>query len=101
MAKLYDILFLVSGAAPAAWAHGAIRAASRIGAGASPAPRERRPQASPFPTDNRLRDDIGLPPLADDPPALPQRPTLPPPPYFPADDRLRDDIGLPPLGRRS
>jgi len=101
MAKLYDILFLISSAASAAWARGTMQAASRIVAGASPAPRERGPQASPFPTDNRLRDDIGLPPLADDPPPLQQRPTLPPPAYFPADDRLRDDIGLPPLGHRS
>jgi len=49
-----------------------------------------------FPTDNRLRLDIGLLPLADPEPApLPQRFTPPPPTGFPADDRLRDDIGLP------
>jgi len=101
MAKLYDILFLVSSGASAAWAHGTMRAVSRIVTGVSPAPHERLPRASPFPTDNRLRDDIGLPPLADDAPPLQRRPTLPPPAHFPADDRLRDDIGLPPLGRRS
>jgi hypothetical protein len=51
-----------------------------------------------FPIDNRLREDIGLLPLAE-PPSPPQRFTPPPPsPYFPTDDRLRDDIGLPPIG---
>jgi len=54
-------------------------------------------QAMPFPTDNRLRDDVGLPPLAALPPP-PPRLTPRPPAYFPADARLRDDIGLPPLG---
>ena len=49
-----------------------------------------------FPTDNRLRLDIGLLPLADPEAApLPQRFAPPPPPGFPTDDRLRDDIGLP------
>ena len=60
----------------------------------------RRPATVPFPTDNRLRDDIGLPPLAEGwPPAPPQRLSAPTPTCFPSDDRLRDDIGLPPLGR--
>jgi len=49
-----------------------------------------------FPTDNRLRLDIGLLPLADPQSApLPQRFEPRPPAGFPADDRLRDDIGLP------
>jgi hypothetical protein len=52
--------------------------------------------AMPFPTDNRLRDDIGLPPLAALRPPLMLIPRTPA--YFPTDDRLRDDIGLPPLG---
>src|SRR5215470_8619413 len=52
--------------------------------------------AIPFPTDNRLRDEIGLPPLAALQPPLMLIPRIPP--YFPTDDRLRDDIGLPPLG---
>lgn len=52
--------------------------------------------AIPFPTDNRLRDDIGLPPLAALQPPLTLRPRIPA--YLPTDDRLRDDIGLPPLG---
>lgn len=51
--------------------------------------------AMPFPTDNRLRDDIGLPPLAALQPPLMLTPRIPA--YFPADDRLRDDIGLPTL----
>jgi hypothetical protein len=53
-------------------------------------------RAIPFPTDNRLRDDVGLPPLAalQPPPMLMPRASA----YFPTDDRLRDDIGLPPLG---
>jgi hypothetical protein len=101
MSKLYDFLFLAGGGAPAAWAHNFRRVASRIVAGASPAPRERLGQATPFPTDSRMRDDIGLPPLADDRPPLQRRPTLPTPAYFPTDDRLRDDIGLPPLGQGS
>jgi hypothetical protein len=50
-----------------------------------------------FPTDNRLRLDIGLLPLADSP-RLPQRLAPSPPSGFPTDDRLRGDIGLPPLG---
>jgi hypothetical protein len=51
---------------------------------------------NPFPTDNRLREDIGLLPLADSrpPPQLPVRAAR----YFPTDDRLRDDVGLPPIG---
>src|SRR5262249_34753011 len=49
-----------------------------------------------FPTDNRLREDIGLSPLADpQPAALLQRFAPPPLAGFPTDDRLRDDIGLP------
>jgi len=98
MSKLYDLLFLAGGGATAAWMHDFKRAASRIATGASPAPRERLRPPLPFPTDNRLRDDIGLPALADDRRPLQQRPTLPAPAYFPTDDRLRDDIGLPPLG---
>lgn len=98
MSKLYDFLFLAGGGATAAWVHDFKRAASRIVTGASPAPRERLRPPLAFPTDNRLRDDIGLPPLADDRPQLQQRPPLPAPAYFPTDDRLRDDIGLPPLG---
>ena len=53
-------------------------------------------RAMPFPTDNRLRDDIGLPPLAAARPPLMLMPRASA--YFPTDDRLRDDIGLPPLG---
>jgi hypothetical protein len=53
-------------------------------------------QAMPFPTDNRLRDDIGLPPLAESRPPLMLMPRTPA--YFPTDDRLREDIGLPPIG---
>jgi hypothetical protein len=101
MSKLYDFLFLAGGGAPAAWTHNFMRAASRIATGPSPAPRERMRQASPIPTDTRLRDDIGLPPLVDDGPPLQQRLTLPAPAYFPTDNRLRDDIGLPPLGASS
>lgn len=55
-------------------------------------------QNTPFPTDSRLREDIGLLPLAALRPPLPQRFTPPPSPHFPIEDRLRDDIGLPPLG---
>jgi hypothetical protein len=53
-------------------------------------------ESNPFPTDNRLREDIGLLPLASSRPPLqlPVRAAR----YFPADDRLRDDIGLPPIG---
>jgi hypothetical protein len=53
---------------------------------------------SHFPIDNRLRDDIGLPPLAEFRPPLSLMPP-PAPKYFPTDDRLRDDIGLPPLAQ--
>ena len=53
-------------------------------------------QENPFPTDNRLRDDIGLPPIGQPPPPLLLIPYASA--YFPSDDRLRDDIGLPPLG---
>ena len=53
-------------------------------------------QTNPFPNDNRLRDDIGLPPIGEPPPPLQLIPYAPA--YFPNDDRLRDDIGLPPLG---
>ena len=52
--------------------------------------------ANPFPTDNRLRDDIGLPPLGEPPPPIQLIPYASA--YFPSDDRLRDDVGLPPLG---
>jgi hypothetical protein len=96
MSKLYDFLFLAGGATPAAWAHGFMRSASRVVTAASLTPRERERQAAPFPTDNWLRDDIGLPPLANDRPQ--QRLTVQAPAYFPTDDWLRDDIGLPPLG---
>jgi hypothetical protein len=53
-------------------------------------------EPNPFPTDNRLREDIGLPPLADSRPPLrlPVRAAR----YFPTDDRLRDDVGLAPIG---
>lgn len=101
MSKLYDFLFLAGGGAPAAWTHNLMRAASRIATGASPTPREYMQEASPIPTDSRLRDDIGLPPLVDDRPPLQQRLTLSIPAYFPTDDRLRDDIGLLPLGAGS
>ena len=51
-----------------------------------------------FPIDNRLRDDIGLPPLAESRPPLSLLPRMAAASqYFPTDDRLRDDIGLPPL----
>ena len=53
-------------------------------------------QTNPFPTDNRLRDDIGLPPIGEPSPPLQLIPYASA--YFPSDDRLRDDIGLPPLG---
>ena len=53
-------------------------------------------QTNSFPTDNRLRDDIGLPPIGEPPPPLQLIPYASV--YFPNDDRLRDDIGLPPLG---
>ena len=53
-------------------------------------------QENPFPTDNRLRDDIGLPPIGEPPPPLQLIPYASA--YFPSDDRLRADIGLPPLG---
>jgi len=53
-------------------------------------------QENPFPTDNRLRDDIGLPPLGELGPPMQLIPYASA--YFPSDDRLRDDIGLPPLG---
>jgi len=53
-------------------------------------------QTNPFPTDKRLRDDIGLPPIGEPPPPLQLIPYASA--YFPNDDRLRDDIGLPPLG---
>jgi hypothetical protein len=98
MSKLYDFLFLAGGGASAVWTQNFMRAASRFVTSASPASRERMGQASPFPTDNWLRDDIGLPPLADDRPRPQQRLTLLTPTYFPTDDWLRDDIGLPPLG---
>jgi hypothetical protein len=101
MSKLYDFLFLAGGGSPASWAHNFIRAASRIVTGASSTPRERVHQASPFPTDNWMRDDIGLLPLAADRPPLQQRLTLQTPSYFPTDDRMRDDIGLPPLAEGS
>ena len=52
--------------------------------------------ANSFPTDNRLRDDIGLPPIGEPPPPLQLIPYASA--YFPSDDRLRADIGLPPLG---
>jgi hypothetical protein len=53
-------------------------------------------EPNPFPTDNRLREDIGLLPLADSRPPLrlPVRAAR----YFPTDDRLRDDVGLAPIG---
>jgi hypothetical protein len=53
-------------------------------------------EPNPFPSDNRLREDIGLLPLADSRPPLqlPVRAVR----YFPTDDRLRDDVGLPPIG---
>jgi len=47
-----------------------------------------------FPTDSRLRLDIGMLPLVE-PAPLPQRFAPPPPSGFRADERLRDDIGLP------
>jgi len=51
-----------------------------------------------FPTDNRLRDDIGLPPLAASRPPLNLLPRWAPASrYFPTGDRLRDDVGLPPI----
>jgi hypothetical protein len=51
-----------------------------------------------FPTDNRLRDDIGLPPLAESRPPLSLLPRMAAESnYFPTDDRLRDDIGLLPI----
>ena len=52
---------------------------------------------APFPTDNLVRDDIGLSPLPADLPPILQRPRLAPA-GFPTDPALRADIGLPPLG---
>jgi hypothetical protein len=52
-------------------------------------------QAVPLPTDNWLRDDIGLLPLGESRPLLQLMPRTSG--YFPTDDRLRDDIGLPPI----
>jgi hypothetical protein len=52
-------------------------------------------QAVPLPTDNWLRDDLGLPPLTAPRPLLELTPRTSG--YFPTDDWLRDDIGLPPL----
>jgi hypothetical protein len=52
-------------------------------------------QAVPLPTDNLLRDDLGLPPLAAPRPLLELTPRTSG--YFPTDDWLRDDIRLPPL----
>ena len=49
-----------------------------------------------FPTDNWLRDDIGLPLLAQPRAPLMLTPRISR--HFPADDRLRDDVGLPPIG---
>jgi len=97
MSKFYDFLFLAGGGVTAAWTHNFMRAAANIVTGASPSSRKRMRQAAPFPTDNWLRDDIGLPPLTDDWPPLQKRLTPRMPAYFPTDDRLRDDIGLPPL----
>jgi len=84
--------FLPAGVrALAAWAHSVLRST----AGASPTPPER--QTMPFPTDSRLREDVGLLPLADSQPPLHQRLTPPRPAYFPTDNHLREDIGLPPV----
>jgi hypothetical protein len=55
------------------------------------------PRPVHFPSDNWLRNDIGLPSIAEDTPAPEGRLAPPAPPCFPTDDRLRDDIGLPPL----
>ena len=53
-----------------------------------------------FPIDNRLRDDIGLPPLAESRLPLSLLPRFAPASrYFPTDDRLRDDIGLLPIAQ--
>ena len=72
-----------------AWAHGVVRGPART------SPPERR--TMPFPTDNWLREDIWLLPLADSQPPLHQRPTPQRATYFPTDNHLRDDIGLPPI----
>lgn len=88
MPKLHEIALLLAGSAVATWVYNLMRSA-----GGSPK-RSHHPiyRAVEFPTDNRLRDDVGLPPLTVEP-----RPARRRPDYFPADDRLRDDIGLPPL----
>ena len=95
---LYAFLFLAGGAAPATREHGFWRAMSGIVAGATRASRGRLSRPAPFPADDGLRDDIGLPPLAEGAPTLQPRLTPAAPGYFPTDDRLRNDIGLPPLG---
>ena len=96
----YSFLFLAGGGAPATRAQRVWCAASGIVAGSIPASLRRLSHRAPFPSDNWIRDDIGLPPLAADP--LPTRRLKPPAPArFPTDQALRDDIGLPPLGNGS
>jgi hypothetical protein len=95
--KTYQSLLLLAGGTAAAFATSmSYIASSFIGAAKLPRRTGRR-LASGIPTDNWIRDDIGLPPIVDDvpPPRFGQR--TPVPPYLPADDRLRADIGLPPL----
>jgi hypothetical protein len=93
----YSFLFLAGAAAPATPAHRFWRAAADIVAGTIQVPRRRVSRPVPFPADNWIRDDIGLPPLAQNPPMPERRLTPAAPACFPTDERLRDDIGLPPL----
>src|SRR5438128_1289408 len=81
----------------APWLSDFMRVVSRIVTGASPASRKSIRQAAPFPTDNWLREDVGLPPIAGDQPTVQQPLTFRAAAHFPTDDRLRDDIGLPPI----
>jgi hypothetical protein len=97
----YGFPFLRGGCAPATRAHRFLRAAASIATGTRLQSRECLSRPMAFPTDNWLRDDIGLPPLFRDPPTLERWLTPLAPPCFPTDDRLRNDIGLLPLGNGS
>ena len=81
--------------------HSLARIASAIVAAARVPSGRRLSRRAPPPTDNWIRDDIGLPRVSEAPLLPERRLTLPAPSCFPTDDRLRDDIGLPPLGNGS
>jgi hypothetical protein len=97
----YSFLFLAGGGAPATWAQRVWRAASGIVAETLRASLARRSRPAPFPTDNRIREDIGLPLLAADPSIPTRRLTPLASTSFPTDPALRDDVGLPPLDNGS